>query len=256
MSSLKKMVITSLILTMVLGLAQNARAQQPVIFATGVDASGHVTAPERSVDIHYTVRMPGSNTDGPAYIYRRALNDNQTYSPWMKNTSTSAWISAIQPNTIEISGGYFTKADGPVGDYYYTLKFDMTGFDPTTLGITGRWAADNTGEFMYFNGNKIINVTTGNVDYHYPSDEGYTHWTTFWLCPPGFNTCAPPGDVVPGEGTIDPSTVLPGINSLVFQVHNTGGPTGLRVELTATATLLRTGRRPAAPMGLTSTPHK
>jgi hypothetical protein len=212
-----------------------AFAQSPVVFATGVDSTGNVTAPERSVDIHFTVRKPGSNAEGPAYIYRRAFNDNQTYSPWIKNSPNSAWISAIQVQTIEIAGGYFAKADGPSGEYFYSLTFDMTGFDPATLTFAGRWAADDDGMFMYLNGFQIFNVGTRKGPKL--GNSGFDHWTPFWLCQPGM-PCGPSNDVVDGDGTFTTANVLPGLNKLTFEVHNLAGPTGLRVELTASANLL------------------
>jgi hypothetical protein len=214
-------------------------SQTPVVFATGVDANGAVTGKERSVDLHYTVRVPGSNAEAQTYIYRRAFNDNQTYTPWIKNNATSAWISAIQVNTIEQAGGYFASADGAPGDYFYTLTFDMTGLDPTTLTFTGRWAADDQGMFIYLNGWQMVNTGTGLAVAPagapaYDPHVGFNHWMQFWLCEPG-NPCGPSSNVYPGDGFFSPSNVLPGMNKLTFHVHNVGGPTGLRVEIQGNA---------------------
>lgn len=90
--------------------------------------------------------------------------------------------------------------------YTYTTTFDLTGLDPLTAIITGMWAADDQGGLSDI----LINgVSTGQ-----PNANGYSAWSSFAVTG-GFQ---------------------PGINTLSFQVQNSGGgPTGVRVEMSGTA---------------------
>lgn len=67
----------------------------------------------------------------------------------------------------------------------------------------------------------------------YDPNNGFNHWMNFWLCLPGF-PCGPSPDEVDGDSSVLPEWFLPGLNKLTFQVRNTGGPTGLRVEMGST----------------------
>ena len=105
-----------------------------------------------------------------------------------------------------------TELTGLAGTYIYRLSFSLTGLNAATASITGQWAADNTGSNIRLNG-----VSTGNTA------SGFTAFTPFSLTS-GFVT---------------------GANTLDFVVNNIDGPTGLRVELSGTAT----------PAGVTAAPE-
>jgi len=110
--------------------------------------------------------------------------------PWVPNSDTSKWIGPR---------GETSAAAG--GDYVYRLVVDLTGLDPATAFITGRWSTDNLGLDILLNG-----VSTG-----LRNDAQYGGYTEFRLVR-GF---------------------LPGTNTLDFKLNNadpTGGYTGLRVE--------------------------
>ena len=115
--------------------------------------------------------------------------------PYVGDDSVSAWIG---PNNDSI-------LDGPVGQYDYQTTFNLAGFNPSTASITGQWSTDNEGVDILING-----VSTGNT---IPNPVSYESFTPFTI----------------GSGFVS------GINTLDFLVNNDGGPTALRVEMTATA---------------------
>ncbi len=92
--------------------------------------------------------------------------------------------------------------NGPAGNYDYQTTFDLTGFDPATASITGQWSMDDAGVDILINGVSIS-----------PTSSDFTSWTSFSVN----------------------SNFVAGINTLDFVINNTGGPTGLRVEMSGTA---------------------
>jgi hypothetical protein len=91
---------------------------------------------------------------------------------------------------------------GPIGNYDYQVSFSLSGFNTATAFIRGNWATDDEGLDILVNG-VSSNATSG----------GFTSFTPFTIA----------------SGFVD------GTNTLDFIVKNTGGPTGLRVEMTGTA---------------------
>jgi hypothetical protein len=96
-----------------------------------------------------------------------------------------------------------SSLNGDVGNYDYRTTFDLTGFIPASAVLTGQWATDNPGVDILING-----TSTGF------SASGFTDWTPFSIS----------------------SGFVSGVNTLDFIVNNQGGPTGLRTEVTGTAT--------------------
>lgn len=95
--------------------------------------------------------------------------------------------------------------NGPAGNYTYETRFDLTGFDPSSASITGSWTTDNDGVDILLNGISL-GLTTPIRSFDGPS--------------------------LPFSFT---SGFISGTNILDFVVHNEGGPTALRVELSGTA---------------------
>ncbi len=164
-----------------------AQADSIVLFNTGVTAPG-TPAPGGSTDTHYTITA--SPTGASAAIVASSIPG--VYIP---NDSNSQWIS-ISSNTF-----------GPVGNYTYRTTFNLTGLNPASAVITGRWATDNTGLDILING-----ISTGNTN-----TTQFGSYTSFSINS-GFTA---------------------GVNTLDFIVNNgsnSDNPTGLRVEfLQATA---------------------
>lgn len=179
-----KPLLASALLALLCGAAQ---AVPFTIHNTGVDASGTPLG-EDAPELHYVLIAPGP-TPGTPFVTTAA--GGYPVGPWLGDGGSSAWI-APSSNT-----------EGETTTYFYRTTFDLTGFDPSTAVIAGRWAVDNTGLEIYVNG-----LGTGNYA------GGFSSWSSFSVTT-GFND---------------------GLNTLDFAVYNGGGPTGLRVEfLTATA---------------------
>ena len=144
----------------------------PGLYNTGVDSSGNLL-PIGTGDSHY-----GWITSNPHPV-------------WYQQTIEAEWITP--------SGT--AQVDHPVTTVPLTLTFDIGSYDPGTLQIFGRWAADNI-VTLHLNG-----IDTGNR----------------------METFAFLGDFSLTSG------FQPGINRLTFSVENlpVGGfpnPTGLYVE--------------------------
>lgn len=166
----------------------------PGLFNTGVDAKGALLA-SGAVDPHYRIvqsvdpSFPGPN----AYVVVEAW----PIPPWVANGPGSKWIAP----QADQSGGNRS------GDYVYRLQFDLTGLDPTTATISGKWTSDNTGTGIRLNG---VNLGFSN--------DG------------DFSVLATPFSIT--SGFVD------GTNTLDFVVNNApadNNPTGLRVELSGSA---------------------
>src|SRR5260221_114092 len=116
---------------------------------------------------------------------------------------SSGWVPN-GPNSEWIGPNQY--ANGPAGVYCYSLNFNIPCPPGVTIkaSLTGQWSADNTGT-IYLNG-----APTGNT---LPPIYGFTSWQ--------------PINITSG--------FVSGLNSLTFYVTNAGGPTGLRLELSASA---------------------
>jgi hypothetical protein len=146
----------------------------PPLFNTGVNAV-NAQLPLGSVDPHWTVVENGNLS---AFV----LN-NQAPGPYVV-TPTALWI--------------WQQADGNPGGVTRTLRqtFDLTGFDPTSAQITGRYATDNAG-IIQLNG-----VTVGVASASFSAFTGFSLTTNF----------------------------VAGINTLDFVTTDFGAPSALIVD--------------------------
>lgn len=163
----------------------------PGLFNTGVDAAG-VVLPGASVDPHYTLTASADpNFPGPAAIVASVIPSGF----WAPNNALSKWTCPANAEGFP-SGG----EPHPGGQYAFRLDVDLSGFDPSTVTITGTWAADNNGTI------RLNGAATGN------NTPGYNPLTAFTLNA-GF---------------------VAGVNHIDFIATNSpsGGsnPTGVRVE--------------------------
>jgi hypothetical protein len=174
-----------------------AGRQIPGLFNTGVDNTGK-PLPEDAIDRHYGIIAVSTNA------YAATSLGGFPIPPWLGDSSLSAWISPTLDTFAPSDGaGSFT--------FRYETRFVLSGFDPTTARITGRWATDNRGSDILING-----TSTGQ------SSPSYGAWTPFQIT----------------------SGFVPGTNRLTFVVVNGdpgapqgSDPTGVRVELSGTATM-------------------
>ena len=149
-------------------------------------------------DPHYGLTAAPTGVPRPltAYVTDSALLPGAWLHP---NNDTSKWI-----------GPYADLRTAQSGIYEYTLEFDLTGFIPSTVVINGRFATDNPG-YIYVNG-----VDTGQTNSWKSEQAMYGTWTDFLL-------------------NSSNSSFHPGSNTLMFQVHDWGWATGLRVEMAGAA---------------------
>lgn len=198
-----------------LGVANAVHAAVLVdLYNTGVsDDAVPVVLPDGTVgDPHYSLlTIPTSDPLGTYDIRVRTSAGGYPISPngpYLGDNGLSAWIG---PNNDAELNSY-------PGDYYFKTTFDLTGFDPATASITGRWSSDNDGVGIFLNNTLVV---------------GATDFAQFAL---GF-----------ASFTIS-SGFTTGLNELVFVVHNGGygpgnsdpeaygnNPTALRVEMTGVA---------------------
>ena len=175
----------------------------PGLFPTGVDNSGNALA-DGAADPHYTIT---SGPDGAGSAAKVTLSDRSPIGPWLSDSATSKWISP----QADQSGG-----PEPPGAYVYRTTFNLTGFDPATVQVTGRMLADDQITDVQLNG-KSLGITAS----------GFTSWTSLNI----------------GSG------FQAGTNTLDFLVTNGGSsnnPSGLRVELSGTGKAVST---PPATLG-------
>ncbi len=160
----------------------------PGLTNTGV-AGGPDSSPlgEDATELHFTLN-PTSTLTGPTFIATSA--NGFPIGPWLGDSIDSAWIAPS------------TDTNAPVGSFLYDITFDLTGLDPATASIVGRWASDDGGTDIFLNGVSLGETNVGFV--------GFTD----------FSIAADEGDVF-----------LPGMNTLSFALGNSAvGPSGLRVE--------------------------
>ena len=156
------------------------------LFNTGVDDFGDALA-DGLVDSHYKLVV---NPDGgsPDALVQNSTAFPIVTGPWLANNARSKWI-----------GPRFDTSGAASGDYTYRLLVDLTGFNPSTVIISGDWTSDNAGSDIIVNG-----VSSGQSN---------------------------PGNF----GALMPFTLnsgfLAGLNTIGFKANNAGaGYTGLRVN--------------------------
>ena len=127
-----------------------------------------------------------------------------TPSVSVSDTNHSAYF---QGATTPASNWVWATSLGPNDSMTYTFEFDLTGYNLNTASLSGYWGIDNIGTVL-LNGNilsELPNVVTGNFNVL----TAYTASVASY-----FNQ---------------------GINELVFQVANQGGPGAFRASGVVTA---------------------
>jgi hypothetical protein len=184
--------------TLALSCATHA-ASINTVFNTGVDATGTPLADGTVGDPHYLLT---SVPDGTTDLRVRTSIGGFPVPPWLGDDSISAWIG---PNNDSI-------VDGSVGAFDYRTTFNLTGFDSTTASLAGQWSVDNEGLNILING-VSTGITAAGPTGGDPT-ASFEQWTPFSIS----------------------SGFVAGVNTVDFIVNNDGGPTGLRVEMTGSAT--------------------
>ncbi|GAA5129091.1 cadherin-like domain-containing protein [Luteolibacter yonseiensis] len=175
---------------------------------TGVGVDGQLLA-NGLVDPHFKLIVnPDDTSSDTVYV--------QTNLPgaWLANSATSKWIGP-RANTAGAAGLVTpagTPSDAGAGDgvYVYRARFDLTGFDLSTVLISGKWSTDNEG----------VKIRVNGTDVGFPNTVGTTFAT---LVPFSISNSAFPG------------LLTTGVNNIDFFVKNIdagtgGGLTGLRID--------------------------
>ncbi|HOC69366.1 MAG TPA: choice-of-anchor Q domain-containing protein [Candidatus Hydrogenedentes bacterium] len=159
------------------------------LFNTGVDNSGMILA-DNTTDPHYRLKLSAD----PTWVGPATYASGDVPAAWNLIGTDSRWIAARYPSTA-VEAGY----------YHYQTTFDLTGMQPATAIISGRFSADNYLSSVQLNGTVVPQVTGG-----------FNTWYDFAL---------PQG-----------SAFVEGVNTLVFIVRNLpddigANYSGLRVEM-------------------------
>jgi hypothetical protein len=171
------------------------------LYNTGVNASGSPLPDGTTPDPNYSlVSVPS----GSSATLVRTSAGGFPIGPWIADDSLSAWIKP--------SNGTANLDTDPVGNYTFQTTFNLTGFDPSSASILGQWATDNEGISIVLNGITIVNGAAALA-------ANLSNWTPFTIS----------------------SGFVSGVNVLDFTISNLdnggyGNPTGLRVEMTGSAT--------------------
>ncbi|HEY1120040.1 MAG TPA: Ig-like domain-containing protein, partial [Haloferula sp.] len=171
----------------------------PGVFATGVNDFGQAL-PAGAIDSHYSLIV---NPDNPSST--DVLVQNPIPGSWVPHTSTSTWVG---PRAMTSGAAALNSDAGEgAGTYVYRTKIDLTGFDVSSVQISGTWATDNSGLAIRVNG-----AATGITN-----STGVTYGV---LAPFTINSTNAP-------------SLTAGINNIDFVVNNADavtGYTGLHVE--------------------------
>jgi len=141
-------------------LPSAAAAQTVALFNTGVDAAGALL-PGGSIDPHFQV-VSGPGITAP--VAARVLTSQSPLGTYVQSP-LSRWI--------------WVNADGVAGfnsPYAFELQIDLTGVDPQTVTVSGRWAVDNLGS-MLLNGATPV----GSGEFTIPTATGFTSLHPFTI---------------------------------------------------------------------------
>lgn len=188
----------------------------PGLFNTGVDDTGNALG-DGAVDGHYQIVVNPDGASPEAFVENSAAFPIVS-GPWVANNAGSKWIGP-RFDTTGAAG-----AVGAGGDYTYRTVFDLAGYDPATVIVTGQWATDNGGIDIVVNGRSTGLQNTAQ----------FASFTPFTL----------------NSGFVD------GLNVIEFKLNNAAvGYTGLRIDqIRALANPLPDGTRPfivSQPQGAT-----
>jgi hypothetical protein len=168
--------------------AAGALMAGPVFYNTGVD-NNHTLLSGGSPDPHYQMRQVvagayvGSTNWSPAI----AMDTSITWGEWIK-PSDARWIYLADAANLGQNWG----------TYEYMTAFNLSGYDPYTAVLAGRWAVDQDGS-IYLNGNLLTSLSDGNWN---------NNLTAFNLI----------------------SGFVPGTNTLTFYVRHPDGGDGIIVS--------------------------
>lgn len=128
-----------------------------------------------------------------------ATNGSFPINPWLAETTTSRWITPTTNAAASVSPGLLV----------FSETFSLTGLNAATAQLSGQFAGDNNVTAVFLNGNLI---STGHPVLNVAANFGL--FKSF---------------------SAGSSAFVAGTNTLTFNLGNSGGPAGLRVEVSGTA---------------------
>ncbi|MGD0276024.1 MAG: VPLPA-CTERM sorting domain-containing protein [Syntrophales bacterium] len=192
---------SSLLLSVMVGVfilfAVQAEANVIGLYNTGVDNSNTLLS-AGAIDPHYTlIQSADPSFPGPAaYVVDDAFAAFAwSYTGINANGPYSKWLSPNPDNSLAW------------GSYIYQTTFNLTGLNPSSALITGQWSTDNEGYDILLNGHSTGNTIMIGDSHAFCDFHPFTISSGF----------------------------VSGLNTLDFIVHNDGGPSGIRVEMSGTA---------------------
>jgi hypothetical protein len=137
-------------------------------------------------------------------LWRPVLHaSDRGYDNWLANDATSGWVSWPDSQLQPTAGGWCQ----------YEIQFDLTGYDPATVEIKGRWLASDKAVAVQYNGVDTTNPGKGGA---------WRDWVSFTL-----NNQTVSGGLKPGANTL---RFLTWNNDGGRPDFTPTGPSGLRVE--------------------------
>ena len=224
MNNLKSALWIGMLLAMPLATANATPVRISTLYNTGVDSHG-VPLPNNTLnDPHYSISAAPRGSSAFTVIYRNdGVNTTYPIGPWTGNDNLSAWIA---PRNFPLHNP--APDSNPIGSYYYTTRFNLTGYDLSTVRIWGAWSGDDIGAQILLNGISMRILTSLTL-----GPQNFAEQNTFnWY----YNN--PSGGVSVVYNDPIQAGFVQGVNSLTFRVDNYGGATGFRVEMNAFAELL------------------
>lgn len=134
---------------MTLGIAS---AQAAIVLRTGVDNNGAVMAPG-SIDTDWEIKTPNSSDYTSTKVLYPLINPNNLNSGGqiccgMETVAgTAAWISDLSVNSTTPNTQW-----GVGQDVRIRTRFDLTGYDLSTVALTGNWRIADYTRGVFLNG--------------------------------------------------------------------------------------------------------
>lgn len=135
----------------------SANADSLPVYGTGFNSSGSALT-QGSTDGNWTIiSIPSGSVTASAYVTDGSAGGTTPFESgaWIKDGSDSTTSKWISPSATETS-------NNASGQYIYQETFSLTGYDPSSVVITGEWAVDNSGYIMV-NGTQVATGASGLV---------------------------------------------------------------------------------------------
>ena len=185
-------------------------------------ASGHTLGEYiRKTDDVTTTTTTTSTVDTPISTKAGATGINPDGSPIAVGATDLNWtVTGLSTSVVRYRNGAWADdsstigkwvglLNGGVGNYDYSMSFDLTGVNLDDVQITGKAATDNAGSIL-LNG----------------QDMGISFPNEFKALQAFSLQSNASGMVVDGTTTI-PNVLVDGTNTITVRVNNAGGPTGM-----------------------------